>query len=249
MDCLPNLEIQDDLDNLEEEDEDELVVTQIEDLSIPREETFVKPPEDIFVGKPTNGTVKKPVKRSITPQQSITEVDAEGETPLKTKRKKPLSEKQKAHLERARIKAAEAKMIKQLEKQAIKERIAEEMKAAKAAKKKVKVEPPPQVTEDFKVKMNLPTAEEQAATKKKTDENQFMDFMSNMEKFQRLQYDHQEKVKAGKRAALAEQQKKNEIENRKKKVTIRQPQQIPAPHPQPNILKPPSNPYSGAFDW
>ena len=73
--------------------------------------------------------------------------------------------------------------------------------------------------------------------------------MSNMEKFQKLQIEHQEKVKVEKNAIYNQRQKAIESENKKKKVIQRQAQQIPAPHPQPAILKPPDNPYSGAFNW
>ena len=244
MDCLPELDIQGDLENLEEE---ELEVVQIEDLTVPKEETFVKPPEDIFVGKPTNGKGKKLVKRSITPQETLAVEEPEEEPPLKIKTKKPVSEKQKAHLERIRIKAAEKRRMNKLEKDAIKERVTAEVKAKGRKKKEENIGE--EMTEDFKKQMKLPTAEEEAEAKRKADESQFMDFMANMEKFQRMKYEHDQKTHRENEQKKLERQRAIETENRKKKVIQRQAQQIPAPHPQPAILKPPDNPYAGAFNW
>lgn len=246
MECLPDLDIQGDLDNLEAEGE--LEVVDIEDLTVPKEETYVKPPEDIFVGKPTNGKPKQLVKRSIVTQERQLDDVPEEEIPVKTK--KPISEKQKAHLERIRIKAAETKRLKAMEKQLITERVTAELKGTrKKQKKKAGENIGEEMTEDFKKQMKIPTAEEKAEVKRKADETQFMDFMANMEKFQRMRYEHDQKTKRENEAKRIQQQKAFEIESKKKRVIQRQAQPIPAPHPQPDILKPPDNPYAGAFNW
>ncbi len=242
MDCLPSLDIQDDLDNLND-DHEPAAIEVVEDLSVPQEETFVKQPEDIFVGKPTNGTIKPPVKASISvPLSPVGEVEAEEEEEIKpvTKRKKVISEKQKAHLERIRSKAAEKKRIQRLEKQAITDRVTAEMEAKKSKKKiKVVMEDKP-LTDDFKERMKIPSAEEEKQKKIKSDENQFMDFMMNMEKFEKMRHEHQQKINA-------KRQKTIDAENKKKAVIRPKPRTVP--HPQSSILKPPSNPYHSAFDW
>lgn len=256
MESLPQLDIQEDLDNLDNPlgETDVPDVIQVEDLSIPKEKTFVKRPEDIFQGKPTNGTIRSPIRATTQMVSTQVEVPEEEEdVPVpevkKPKRKKPISEKQKAHLERMRIKAKEARETKKLMKQTIKERVTAELKAAKPKKKKVPIEESEEITEDFKVKMKIPTEKEEVEIKRKAEETQFLDFMSNMERFQKLQFEHQQKAKVEKNKILIQQRKAVEIENKKKKVIKRKAAAIPEPHPAPEILKPPNNPYFGAFNW
>ena len=186
MNLLPkvDLEIEEDLEKLmsESEDEDEINVP-VEDLT---QRVGVAQPKDIFLGKPTNKEKVEfnlPEKREMKTIKKPVMVDELGK-PIKKK----LSEKQRLHLERIRIKALESKKEKQRLKKEIKERVEVEVKETRAKRKPKPKTQREQYTEDFKERMhiveppieNIPQKEEMA----------FLNFMSNMEKFQSMRQAH-----------------------------------------------------------
>ena len=256
MEFLPNLEIQEDLENLESDEE--VVDVVCEDLSMPIKEPS---PMDIFKGKPTNGQkIGKPTnkKRVIIPDptesieaQSMPVIEEEEEEevvskPIK-KQKKPLSAKQKAHLDRIRKLALEKKREKaQMRKEALK-KVNEDYESKKAYKKRTikvneKIEEPPSPPPErkqFKERVEkhyTPEKEEDTAL---LEDNAFIGFMENMGKYQRYMINHQNK------------QNKNKPQRQAppppappKPVQKRQ----PAPPP-PHLLVKENDPYADIFKW
>lgn len=251
MEFLPNLEIQEDLENLESDDEVSLDVT-CEDLSMPIKEPS---PMDIFKGKPTNGqkigkpTNKKRVmiadpKESIEAQSlPVIEEEEEPRKPIK-KQKKPLSEKQKAHLDRIRKLALEKKREKaQMRKEALK-KVNEDYESKKAYKKRTikvneKIEEPPSPPPErkqFKERVEkhyTPEKEEDTAL---LEDNAFIGFMENMGKYQRYMINHQNK------------QNKNKPQRQAPPAPKPKPAPVPAPPPA-HLLVKENDPYADIFKW
>ncbi len=246
------LDIEDDLSNLRDSDNEEVEVI-VEDLSIPAE---ITKPDDIFMGRPTNQNYKKtPAIKSVKERKLVTKTEIEipddykeenvaveetvAEKPQKKKR--VLSERQKEHLAKARIKAREA----HLEKTRLKKEIKQKVKVEVEAKRKQQKEEPvkkEELSEDFKERLKVPSEEEVAAAKKQKEEMSFLNFMSNMEKYKVMKYEHRSK--------------KEKEEPKPKKVIPPRPQvqrqQTTNVQSQslPDIVKPkPQNPYEGLFQW
>ncbi len=233
MDKLPELSIVEDLATIEG-DEDEQLNIVVEDLSTPME---LAEPSDIFIGKPTNGNVKMPTNKDVRRKKTVTKKEvtipdeiSEVEEEVIKPKKKPLSEKQKAHLERIRVKALEAKKEKARMKKEVKERVEVEVKQKRQRKKAQPKEET--LSEDFKQRLKVPSEEEVAQKKMKDDEMSFMNFMSNMEKYQKIRYDYESK----------------------KQPKPQPPKQKPTPKPVnrvvPETIKPRDiNPYESIFQW
>ena len=239
MDKLPELSIVEDLENLECDDE-EMANIVVEDLSVPLE---LSQPNDIFIGKPTNGFTK-PTNKDIRRTKKVTkkeiempdEISAENSTEIEEKPiKKPLSEKQKAHLERIRVKALEAKKEKARLKKEVKLKVDTEVKARQRKKKETIKEP--ELSEDFKQRLNVPSEEDMAKQKIENDQTSFHNFMTNMEKYKKWKYEAKEaKMPVTKPAPVPKPAQK----------------QVPKPAPKllPETVKPVvSNPYDSLFQW
>jgi hypothetical protein len=242
MDKLPQLEIEADLNNLESDTEENVSIV-VEDLTgdvLPKTE-----PDQIFMNKPTNGKVKMPTNKNISkkvvpkkeveiPVTEVTEV-VEGDEEEKPK-KKQLSEKQRAHLEKIRAKALEAKREKMRLKKEVKERVEVEVKKTRQRRKK-EVEPQKEeLSEDFKQRLKVPSDEEIQMKKKKEEEMSFINFMSNMEKYQYMRHSW-------------EQEKQARQPKPKPPPTPKQ-ERKPAPQKLPETVKPkPLNPYEELFKW
>ena len=262
MENFPQLDIQQDLDNLNSDNEDTSVVIS-EDLSAPLDTNA--PMDRIFIGKPTNGKkISRPTnkKKIIIPKEELPqEIEVsdlpEGFAGHVKKEKKPLSEKQKAHLTRIRKLAAEKKAAKKAAKDAALAKVNEEHKAKSTYKKRTKIikdvieetpDPIDKVDKDFQKRVVKEDIEQIKKNKWQEEENQFIRFMSNMEKY--------EQVKAGYMAQQkAESDKKKNIELQKKKqinkaAVSQTALKKPVKNIVPKILKPPSeNPYDGMFQW
>lgn len=236
MDKLPELSIVEDLATIEAEDDEPLNIV-VEDLSQPLEPADAS---DIFIGKPTNGNVKMPTNKSVKRSKTVTKkeveipddlVDTEVEEEIIKPKKKPLSEKQKAHLERIRVKALEAKKEKARLKKEIKEKVEVEVKQTRQRKKKEPVKE--ELSQDFKKRLNVPSDEEILKKKQETEQMSFINFMSNMEKYQKIRYDY---------------------ESKKAQPKPQPPKPKPQPKPQnnkiPETIKPQQvNPYDSIFQW
>jgi len=260
MENFPQLDIQDDLDNLNSDNEDMSVVIS-EDLT-PLE---VNAPMDrIFMGKPTNGKkVSKPTnkKKVVIQKEQIPqdiEISEEDESKPLKKVKKPLSEKQKAHLARIRKLAAEKKAAKKAAKEEALAKVNEEHKAKNIYKKRTKqvkdvIEPAPEpidkVDKEFQKRVVKVDPEEVKRKKWQDEEEQFIRFMSRMEKYEAVKagYAAQQRAAADKKKRQVEAQQKKE----KNKVSVSQTAlKKPVKNVVPKILKPQSeNPYDGIFQW
>lgn len=255
MDKLPQLDIEADLNNLESDGEENVSIV-VEDLtgdSFPKTE-----PQDIFVGKPTNGKTKRPAPQNIKkkvvskseveipePLQEVTDQPEEEEEKPK---KKPLSEKQRLHLEKIRAKALEAKKEKMRLKKEVKERVEVEVKKTRQRKKK-EVAEDKGLSEDFKQRMKVPSDEEIQAKKKKDEEMSFINFMSNMEKYQFMRHQFEQEKQARQPPPPKPQPPAQPVQRSQPQPTPK-PQRKPAPQKLPETIKPKQqNPYDELFQW
>jgi hypothetical protein len=253
MEFLPKLDIEEDLAILEDMDEPVINVTET-DLSVDQVEDK---PMDIFVGKPTNNNkVSRPSNKKQVkikePKQTIkalTDIEEEEEVEVKPlkKVKKPLSEKQKAHLERIRVKALEKKKEKAAMRKAALQKVNEDYEAKKTYKKRTIKPNPKIIKEDIEHSQpNNLTPEQntikkqQQQTKPKSEDDSFIDFMSNMGKYQHYmtEYNKKQAVKTKPKPAL------RPVVNPDVKIVKS------TPTPIPKILKQqPDNPYDSIFKW
>ncbi len=254
MEFLPKLDIEEDLAILEDMDEQVINVTET-DLSVDQVEDK---PMDIFIGKPTNNNkvsrpsnkkqvkIKEP-KQTIKALNDIDEEDAVELKPLK-KVKKPLSEKQKAHLERIRVKALEKKKEKAAMRKAALQKVNEEYESKKTYKKRTIKTNPKIIKEEIEHSQPNNLTPEQNEIKKqnkpkpKTEDESFIDFMSNMGKYQQYMTEYNKKQEA-----LKPKPKPKPII---KKPVVNPDVKVLPPTLIPKILKQePDNPYDSIFKW
>ena len=142
----------------------------------------------------------------------------------KPKPKKPKSEKQLAHLKRIRVLAAEKKRATKLEKVAMEKMVKEQLKKKKLAQDAEDEK----FTEDFRMRMNIPSDEQLAKSQREKEENMYKDFLLNMKKYKHHKDIHRPTPSAP-------------------------PPPTPAKKPTPIPVAPinikPDNPFSRAFDW
>ena len=266
MEHLPQLDITEDLELLAKDDNLDVSIVS-EDLSKP---IGPSKPQDIFVGKPTNNNIKKTPKQIETQKEEIIVkkgnvniMDDENkleETKELIKVKKPLSDKQKAHLAKIRVKALEAKKEKARLKKEVKERVEIEVREKRGRKKKVQIvekDVSDKATEQFAQQINKPLP------KPAQPEYNFNNFMSHMEKYQRMQYDYQMRQLEITKKTQDEQLRKEEAKKQadKKKLDSQMAQlkyqqsrlnnkALPTPK-LPTTIQPqkPKNPYDEFFSW
>ena len=199
MNLLPTLEIEEDLEKLrsdsDNEDNEEINII-VDDLT---QNIEISKPRDIFIGKPTNNLKNiefdLPEKRVIKniKKPNINVLNDIGE-PIK----KPLSDKQRAHLEKIRVKAIQSKKDKAELKREVKKRVESEVRRERAklkaiskptlikptSVKSIPVKPIPVKPIPVKPIAVKPIAVEQIPVKlDQLDEQAFMKFMTNMEKY------------------------------------------------------------------
>ncbi len=257
MEHLPQLDITEDLELLAQDDDLDVSIVS-EDLSEP-----IGPsrPQDIFVGKPTNNSIQRTPKQIETQKEeiivkkgSVKMVDDEEEF---TKVKKPLSDKQKAHLAKIRVKALESKREKARLKKEVKERVELEVREKRGKKKKVQI-----VEKDEEIKQVAEPINKTVSKNLDPDYN-FNNFMSHMEKYQKMQYDYQMKqldiTKKNQEEQLRKEEEKREAEKIKLNSQMAQLKyqqarlndtKLPTPK-LPTTIQPqkPKNPYDDLFSW
>ena len=274
MDCLPLLDIEEDLSNLLEEDtpedkEVEEITEKIsetvirEDLSVPIAKTFDLSPKDIFINKPTNGVLRPKPKTTLStveietpeietpPQKEENEEEPEPKKWIDkpVRKRKPVSEKQREHLARVRVKAFETKRIRKLERAEAKRVALEEKEKTKLERK---AEPKrKKTTPDFAEKMKIPSEEEVLKNRQLEERNHFIDFMTNMKKYEsmRFEYDNEQKRISQERLDREKVEREKVERERLEMERLERKKTNSIPMRPPDILKPPENPFASAFDW
>jgi len=225
MDLLPNIEIEADIENLN-------LNVQSDDDFEPENEMVE--PETPFIEKPNTSNTKI-IKET---ESEIMEFDQEKKrlTEKPKKKRKPPSEKQLAALAKNRQKALETRRAKaEAKKRAVKEVIEEH--DIKKLKKKQLVE-----TDTDKMFNEKIENEKQERIKKEIydDEQQFANFMNNMEKYSKMRYEFDKK----REDTLSVKRQELELERNKAIEKVKKSKVIAS-----KVLTAAPAPYDQSDDW
>ena len=178
MEDLPQLDIQEDIATLmESEDDEPCDEAPLQDLSRPIQP---KNPSEIFVNKPKN---VQPEEEEESEPEPAPELNKKG------KPKRKLSKKQKEHLDKVRLKAVEACKQKKRDRLEVEARVKAELKEKKE-KKRLEKQKAKRPTTPPPIEKPTPTAPPPLPYAPVDPDQEFGNFMANMERFEKMRHEY-----------------------------------------------------------